>query len=676
MSRLSQLGQCNFPPKKSISELQPDTPYPIKCAKRLKTCSWPSVLLELEAGFVIYLPRRIAEDITDEEIIELSKMSIIYKGAKDIDECPSERLLSSEENKCEKNFIKYTTRDEHGHYTVALPFNEKKELLENNLPETLNRFQSLERRLSRDSVLKEEYKRFMVEYEKLGHMKRVANLNNENLKKLEYEHYIPHHPVFKASSSTTKVRVVFNASSKANGKFSLNDTLLVGPVIQNELFSIILRFRKHNIALVADIEKMFRQVNVREEHTNFQSIPWRNEPIEKIGVYNLCTVTYGTASATFLTTRCLADVAILNVKDYSIASKAIIYDMYVDDLITGCHSVEDGLKLRENIYKILRSGDFYLRKWGSSSVEILEKCAGLNPNDKSLVKDEIDNGILCVIWYSSYDTKRFVINTDIKPSKQLTKRSILSSVSRIFDPLGLIAPITIQSKIFIQQLWTMKLDWDDDLPEFVIESWNRFEAQLLSITEIRSPRRVFTNKIIHRVKNDLDYNISKVFYFTESTIVLNWLNSSPTRWKIFVANRVAKIQALSIIDDWYHVTGKENPADIPTHELRVLGPLTTDEINNSFIRIVILTQREFTSDIDHLKAKGDLATTSKLKSLSPFIDSNNILRVGGRLKNANISYNFKHPILLPKNCALTKLIVWHEHNRHFHAGTSATLAAI
>ncbi|XP_022906733.1 uncharacterized protein [Onthophagus taurus] len=124
----------------------------------------------------------------------------------------------------------------------------------------------------------------------------------------------------------------------------------------------------------------------------------------------------------------------------------------------------------------------------------------------------------------------------------------------------------------------------------------------------------------------------------------------------------------------YILRFKQNSSRL--HELRILGPLTPDEINNAFIRIVILAQREFSSDIHHLKAKGDLATTSKLKSLSPFIDSNNILRVGGRLKNANISYNFKHPILLPKNYALTKLIVWHEHNRHFHAGTSATLAAI
>ncbi|XP_071057047.1 uncharacterized protein [Onthophagus taurus] len=742
-----------------------------------------------------------------------------------LDECPSERVLSLEEEQCEQKFVESTTRDENGRYTVRLPFNEKMEQLGNNLAETLNRFQGLEKRLGRNAILKEEYKRFMGEYERLGHMSRITDLNSDNLEELKGEnsYYIPHHPVFKTSSSTTKLRVVFDASSKTPGKLSLNETLLVGPTIQSELFSILLRFRKHKIALIADIEKMFRQVRICENHCDFQRILWRNEPTDKIGVYKLCTVTYGTAPATFLTTRCLTDLANSNLNKHSLAARAIIKDMYVDDLITGCDTLEDGLELQEEISKILTSGGFNLRKWGSNCMEILKKCTSTNANDKHLIKDETDNKTLGVIWSSSDDTLRFIINASIKPTERVTKRTILAGVSKIFDPLGLVTPITTQTKVFVQQLWIMRLDWDDDLPQFIVDAWNRLKGQLLSVSEISIPRRVLVNKpvdvqlcafcdssekayaaavyvrcvtddgsikisllcsktrvaplkkisiprlelcgalllvkLVNRIKNDLDYNISKLFYFTDSTIVLNWLNGNPTRWKVFVANRVAKIQALSKITDWYHVAGRENPADIPTRindisklnesiwwsgpkflydspetwkvdydvdttetkeerrqavtltcertddlltkfsslnklkrvmayvmrfkqnasqpcNVRKFGPLDSDEINKAFIKIILLAQREFSSDINELNTKGGLSTSSKLRSLSPFLDSNNILRVGGRLKNADIPYDFKHPILLPKDCPLTRLIVWQEHNRHFHAGASTTLAAI
>ncbi|XP_071056136.1 uncharacterized protein [Onthophagus taurus] len=84
MSRLRQLGQCQFSPKKNISELEVNKMYVIKSAKRITSCAWPSVVVDLEDGFSVFLPKRIAEVITDGEITELGGMSLIFKGVKDV----------------------------------------------------------------------------------------------------------------------------------------------------------------------------------------------------------------------------------------------------------------------------------------------------------------------------------------------------------------------------------------------------------------------------------------------------------------------------------------------------------------------------------------------------------------------------------------------------------------
>lgn len=97
----------------------------------------------------------------------------------------------------------------------------------------------------------------MLEYQLLGHMTELSenDINNDDC---IIKYYLPHHGVIKESSSTTKLRVVFDASATTDTGVSLNNVLKVGPTIQRDLFSIITSFRKHNVAFTADIEKMYR----------------------------------------------------------------------------------------------------------------------------------------------------------------------------------------------------------------------------------------------------------------------------------------------------------------------------------------------------------------------------------------------------------------------------------
>ena len=172
--------------------------------------------------------------------------------------------------------------------------------------------------------------------------------------------------MFKHSSLTTKLRVVFDGSSKTTNGLSLNDVLLVGPNVQQDLFSILLRFRTHKYVLIADIEKMYRQIRVADEDCHYQRILWRDSPLEPLRHYALRTVTYGTASASFLATRCLLQIARDHQTSFPQAALAITNDFYVDDLLTGSDTIPDLTNLKSDLGALLAQYGFTLHKWASN----------------------------------------------------------------------------------------------------------------------------------------------------------------------------------------------------------------------------------------------------------------------------------------------------------------------
>lgn len=114
---------------------------------------------------------------------------------------------------------------------------------------------------------------------------------------------MPHLAVMKESSATTKTRVVYNASSKSANGFSLNDNLLVGPVIQRDVVKKITRFRLNGIVFVCDVQKMYRQIKINKKDWDFQRFVWRENEEEQLQDYCLTTVTFGEASAPFTAIR-------------------------------------------------------------------------------------------------------------------------------------------------------------------------------------------------------------------------------------------------------------------------------------------------------------------------------------------------------------------------------------
>ncbi|XP_058448941.1 uncharacterized protein LOC131428899 [Malaya genurostris] len=267
--------------------------------------------------------------------------------------------LSPEEKRCEELFLQSVHRNANGRYTAALL---KREDIFSRLGESRDiayrRLQRTERRLAKNLGLRDQYSAFMEEHVSLGHMRKVDDASSGSVKRC----YLLHHPVIKESSTTTKVRVVFDASCKTSSGTSLNDVLLVGPVIQDDLRSIILRSRTKQIMLVSDVEKMFRQINVCQEDRALQCILWRKRPTDKVDRYELGTVTYGTKSAPFLATRIPHQLASEEEERYPLAARAVINNTYMDDVITGADDIDIAIKLQAQLESMMAKGGFRLRK--------------------------------------------------------------------------------------------------------------------------------------------------------------------------------------------------------------------------------------------------------------------------------------------------------------------------
>ncbi|XP_026466074.1 uncharacterized protein LOC113369720 [Ctenocephalides felis] len=538
-----------------------------------------------------------------------------------------EPTIHGSEKVCEEYFSKTVNRTKSGRYIVSLPFKQdKKNELGDSLQIATSRLLNLEKRFKRNEDLKIAYSEFMNEYLKLGHAVPVpiAELNNPH-------YYLPHHPVIKQWGST-KLRVVFDAAAKSSTGVSLNDTLHTGPKLQQELLSILIRFRCWKHVFISDIVKMYRQIKMEKSDQDFQRIVWRKSPQEDIQHYKLTTVTYGTSSAPYLAIRCLNQLA--EDENLPIAAETVKKDCYVDDVISGANTKLEVLDKAKQLTELLSRGGFTLHKWASNCKELLEM---LSQQKGECNETFFSDGLgvvkaLGLIWKPDEDV--FKITTPEQLSSVYTKRNILSSIAQIFDPLGLIAPIVVRAKMIMQNIWKEKTEWDDKVSTEVVEQWKSFHQELPILNELYIPRYILNIKgelkdlqchgfadasmaaygaciyvrstypdktlvnllcaksKVAPIKNStlprlelcaavllarlykhvcdvINIKFTSSHLWSDSTIVLAWLNTDSSSLKMFVGNRVAEIQEITSGAKWNHVASPDNPADLVSRGMTV-----------------------------------------------------------------------------------------------------------
>ncbi|XP_063363566.1 uncharacterized protein LOC134652324 [Cydia amplana] len=532
----------------------------------------------------------------------------------EVEDLPSDcKSLSVDEEFCETHYVDNTSRLPDGRFSVQMPFKEKpEETLGNSYPIAMRRFLNLEKKLDKNPNVKEQYRDFLQEYADLGHMTEV--------KRPSFGCYLPHHCVIREQKETTKLRVVYDASASTSSGKSLNDIQAVGPVVQSDLLSILLRFRTNRFVLTADIEKMYRQVSLSEQQRHLQLILWRDQADQPVKIFQLNTVTYGMASAPFITTRCLKQLA-LECQD-EVTSNVIKNDFYIDDLNTGSSTVEELKYIYENVVKVLNSACFPLRKFRTNCPQILEDQSG----STNCLDFNNDASVLGLKWSPQADTLHFPI--DFAPPNKITKRTIISTTCKLFDPLGLLCCCIVKPKILLQNLWSAKLDWDTPVPLDFEKRWLKFVNNLDHLTNINLNRHVLCDlpnterteshcfvdasqeaygacvylrsvdsndhvtvrllcakarvapikvlsiprlelcasllgaQLCTKVAQSIKTKIVKHVMWTDSMVVLGWLKSQSKTLQAFVRNRVNKINELTQGHEWKHVPTDFNPADL------------------------------------------------------------------------------------------------------------------
>nr|XP_043068771.1 uncharacterized protein LOC122321876 [Drosophila bipectinata] len=693
----------------------------------------------------------------------------------EIEEVSSYARKDPDEDTVDKHFLETHKRDNDGKYIVELPFKTANPKFADTLQGAQARFMAVEKRLQRNPDLREKYVKFMQEYLSLGHMTEVKPLSNDSGNLF----YLPHHPIV-----GRKLRVVFDGSFKDANGVALNDTLHVGPSIQRNLFAVCLRFRMYRYVFSADIVKMFRQVWVSTDHQGYQRILWREHPSAPLKHYQLRTVTYGTACAPYLAVRVLEQLAQDYRDEYPTASRILLEDFYVDDVLTGANREDELLANKNELLQLMSHAKLDLDKWVSNSSLICKPDSrdAISPGN-ARVQDSIK--VLGIYWNPTDDTLMYQTGLTSNPS--CTKRQILSDVARIFDPLGLLSPIVVQFKIMFQRLWLLDLDWDSELPPNIAEPWLKCRADLDTLRKLQIPRFVLSKEdsmelhafsdastkayaaaVYCRCRNkDGTYSVSLMAAKTR-VAPLKQQSLPRLEMKTFVANRTSEILETLPRHTWLHVSSKENPADCASRgmttsqllefhlwwngppwllnddeytakvqnsetsfkfsdhhaqdELRTTAMLTRERMDDSFsafdnlvervsswqklvhtvgyvlrfirrlkktrnraesttlsfeeikaARLVCLRNDQacFGEDRMLLQTNQPLRNRSQLSKLAPFIDSDDLLRVGGRLRQSKLPEEVKHPILLPKAHRITKLLLEHEHWVNLHPGTSA-----
>lgn len=597
-----------------------DTFWQLTCVGQIRLGSHLPILQKTNLGWIISgeLP------LLKENKISCNFNQIIENQLRkfwEMEECSLQNKHSLENDSFEMHFTQNTMRDSDGKFIVKIPLKLSDSLLGESKSNALKRLEIVERKLEKDNALKTQYQDFIREYIALNHMTKLEEPIEE-----ANAFYLPHHCVIKSESLTTKLRVVFDGSAKSSTGYSINDLQMTGSNMQDELFSIVIRFRLHSVVISADITKMYRQVWIDKDQRRLQRILWRNQANEKVDQYELNTITYGLVSSSFLAIRCLYELAHEFEGKYPQSSSKVKSDFYVDDLLTGGETIDEVRTVISEISEILGAGGFHLNKWVSNKASLLSDISDTNPKAIINIGEDNSTKALGLIWRSEPDTLNFSVGTF--SVGHVTKRSILSLISRIFDPLGLLGPVNIIGKMLLQQLWLCKVNWDESVPQHIYTAWNSFYSQLHHLNEVNFPRQVICERVVEvelhgfsdasqtaygaviylrsldshgkfhthilcsktrvsplkvltiprlelsgalllarlfeRVKSSLPIAFNNIYLWCDSTIVLSWIKSESRNWKVFVANRISEIQKLTCKSNWNHVKSADNPADLLT----------------------------------------------------------------------------------------------------------------
>ena len=536
-------------------------------------------------------------------------------------------LLTRKEKKAVE-ILNKTTVKKGKQYEVGMLWADDDVSLINNRELAVTRLKSTEKRLRRLPDIKASYKKIMKQYVDDGHARKLTSSECEE--SAGRTNYIPHHFVLEPNKPD-KIRIVFDAAAKYKND-CLNDHLLPGPDLLNNLVTVLSNFRTGKIAVIGDIKRMFHQVLVPETEQDSLRFLWREEDSDKISEFKMKVHLFGKKDS-----PCCANWALRKCAETQCnqeIARAILNDFYMDDYLGSFNSLKETIEITQGLTTALKNGGFKLTKWISNSKEFLQSIPKAEISSKIIdlnLDDLPAERALGVWWDPKTDNFHFRLKKLEYPE---TKRGLLSFISSIFDPLGFLTPILITPKLLLQRLWTLKLDWDEKIPDDIVNEFREWKLHFLEIENIRIPRwfqynydeadivelHIFSDAsmkcygvvaylrsvqekkvncsllmaksrlaplrrsttprlelqgavVAARMKecilDNIGISVHNVFLWTDSEVTLKCIKNEERHFSSYVMNRVHEIREKTDIKDWYFIQGIKNMADKCTRSCNV-----------------------------------------------------------------------------------------------------------
>ncbi|EFP03971.1 hypothetical protein CRE_13883, partial [Caenorhabditis remanei] len=426
-----------------------------------------------------------------------------------------------------------TKRNPDGRYVVRLPYSNKDNIPPNRAL-SYGRLQSAIRRLKLDPGLLEKYAAIFKEQQELGFIEEVPD---ESTTDGPVVHYLPHHPVVKETSKTTKVRIVFDGSAKSSkNKLSLNDHLHTGERLLPDIAGILLRIRQRNILISADIEKAFLQLELNIEDRDSTRFLWIDTDNFQVKCYRYKRVPFGLKPSPFLLNKTIrTHLAIYDTK----MAREMTHSLYVDNVYMGVDSIDQAKQFYHESKEIFSEARMNLCQYVSNCKESNEY---FNTIDKAKSQDRHQK-LLGIKWDT--ETDELIFSLPEMKAELVTKRRVLKRVAECYDPTGFLTPVILHGKLFFQTISTKENAWDTPLTDEQHKSWEKI-LQNWKGEEWRMPRKIFTDNLLmeaDRIQLHVFTDASKIAYGTVAYLRILKINQHSDAQFIMSKSRVTPINS-------------------------------------------------------------------------------------------------------------------------------------
>ena len=384
--------------------------------------------------------------------------------------------------------VESETEFDDGHFVVPLPFRDRSIVLPDNRGQVMSRLKWQTTKMMRNDQYRADYFDFMQTLMEKGYCEPVPS--NERNHESGEVWYLPHHGVYHPQKG--KLRVVFDCSARCMG-VSLNDLLLQGPDLANNLWGVLTRFRFEEVAFVADLEAMFYQIRVPSGDRRYLRFLWwdENRLGGRVSEFQMTVHIFGAVSSPSVANYVIKTIA--SRANDQLVKQTLFNHFYVDDCLRSVRDAVTCERLIARLRETCEQNGFRLTKFNSNNREVL-RAVPVDERAKEIKHLNLDfddlpmTRALGVLWNVEQDQLTFSVQLKAQP---MTRRGVLSVTAALYDPLGFVAPVILPAKQLLQKLCVEGKEWDEPLSNEHQSSWETWLASLPELSALSINRHFF-----------------------------------------------------------------------------------------------------------------------------------------------------------------------------------------